>query len=142
MNKPNPKMFKIDIAKAFRNLKVNPGCVLKITMQHEGNFYIDRSLAFGAVHGTAIFQRITNSIRCILEEENIRVYNYIDDIFTFMESDRAHHDFMCLRELIEKLGLPINDSQVVTPANVMFCMGIKINAVNKTAKLPGENSGD
>ena len=54
---------------------------LKWTIHHKGKFYIDKSLAFGAVYGTAIFQRISDSIRGILAHENIKLWNYIDDIF-------------------------------------------------------------
>ena len=136
LSKDKPKLLKIDIAKAFRNVRIDPGDALKLTMCHEGKFYVDRSLSFGAVHGTAIFQRITDAIRRILEYENIKVYNYIDDIFACVEEDRATYVFNRLKALIQELGLPINDTKVVTPADVMTCMGIEINVVHKSVRLP------
>ena len=136
LSKDKPKLLKIDIAKAFRNVRIDPGDALKLTMCHEGKFYVDRSLSFGAVHGTAIFQRITDVIRRILAHENIRVYNYIDDIFACAEEDRAPYVFNRLKALIQELGLPINDSKVVAPSDVMTCMGIEVNVVDKSVRLP------
>ena len=134
----NPRVFKIDIAKAFMNVRVDPGDALKLTMCHGGKYYVDRSLSFGAVHGTAIFQRITDAVRKILASENIRVYNYIDDIFACAEESVAHEAFRRLEELIGELGLPINRDKVVAPAEEMICMGVEINVRNRTVRLPRE----
>ena len=95
ISKKKPKIFKIDIAKAFRNVCIDPGDAVKLTMQHEGECYEDRSLAFGTVHGTAIFQRIM--------DEKIRLYNYIDNIFACTESEVALAVFHRAKEIIEEL---------------------------------------
>ena len=99
---------------------------------------MNRSSAVSTAHGTAIFQRITDAIRRILAHEGIVVYNYVNDIFTYAESEDAHWVFSHLRAIIEELGLPINEDKPVAPDNVMLCMGIEINITNKTMRLPQE----
>ena len=111
-------------------------------MSFDGKYYIDRSLAFGTAHGTAIFQRITDAIRRILAHENIPVYNYIDDIFVCAEDAVAQKVFHRLKSLIQELGLPINNSKIVTPDDILTCMGIEVNAAAKTVKLPKEKMGE
>ena len=46
----------------------------------QDQYYINKNLAFGAAHGTAIFKRITNFILFILANQGIRIFNYIYDM--------------------------------------------------------------
>ena len=134
----NPRIMKIEIERAFRNVHLDPADVMKLGICHEGKYYIDKSLAFGAVHGTAIFQRITDAIRNILRSEGIIIWNYIDDLFACAEESEADYVFCRMYELIEQLGLPINPDKVVSPTTIMTCMGIRIDAENKTLSLTKE----
>ena len=114
-----PKLIKIDISRAFRNVPIDPGDALKLGMKFKEKFYLDRSLAFGAVNGTAIFHRISDAIRKILSTEHITVWNYIDDIFACVPVERAEEVFERVEQLILELGLPINGEKVVRPADSM-----------------------
>ena len=120
----------------FRNLRVDPGDAIKLGIQFGGKYYLDRSLAFGAVNGTAIFQRVTDAIRKILACRDVRVWNYIDNIFACVEEKFADEAFRKLKGLITNLGLPIKPDKVVTPSDVMVCMGIEVDASQKTVKIP------
>ena len=140
--KAEPKVFKIDIQCAFCNVRVDPRDALALGMKHHGDNYIDKSLAFSTVHSTVIFQRISDVIRKILQNDGIVAWNYIDDIFACTTSERADTVFNRIIELIRELGLPINEDKLVAPADEMTCMGIVINARDKTVKLPKEKLGD
>ena len=131
-----PKLIKVDIVCAFRNVRIDPGDSVKLAIQHQGKFYIDKSLAFGAANGTVIFQRISDAIRRILLNEEINVWNYIDDIFACVDHTEAHRVFNRLVQLIQELGLPINLDKVVAPADGMTCMGIEVDARRHTVRLP------
>ena len=86
------------------------------------------SLAFATASGTAIFQRISDAVRRILAKENIRVWNYIDDIFACLPASVADVGFRRIVELFKELGLPINPDKLVSPTDEMTCMGIVVNA--------------
>ena len=103
---------------------------MKLTIQHEGKFYIDLSLALGVAHGTAIFKRISDAIR------HIRVWNHIDNIFACVESEDADTVFKRLVQLIQAVGLPINDDKVVAPADTMVCLEAEVTFRNCTVHLP------
>ena len=77
----NPCLINIDIARAFRNIRIDPGNTLKLCVSHNYLYYIDKSLAFGAAHGTAIFQRVLDGIRRIMQVFSVQIWNYIDDLF-------------------------------------------------------------
>ena len=66
---------------AFPHVPVHPGDAIHLGMKWRGKYYVDKFLAFGAVHGTGIFQRITDFIGYILAKQHICVFNYIDDIY-------------------------------------------------------------
>ena len=72
--KEQPKLVKVDIARAFRNVCVDPWDAVKLGIKYNGRYYLDMSLAFGAANGTAIFQRISDVVRRILANENIQVW--------------------------------------------------------------------
>ena len=84
-----PKLIKIDSARAFRNIRVDPADALKLGMSFDGKYYIDNLVAFGAVHGTGIFQRVSDVIRHILAYNGIRVWYYIDDVFACVEEEKV-----------------------------------------------------
>ena len=117
------KIMKIDIARTFRNICIDSVDVLKLGICHEDKYYIDKSLAFGVVHGTAIYQKITDVIRVILKTEGITVWNYIDSLFAC--SKKYRFTFV---SLIEELGLQINKDKVVEPMDFMTCTGIEVDA--------------
>ena len=78
------RLLKADISRAFRNVRIDPGDALHLGIFWKGKYYLDKNLAFGAVHGTAIFERITDFVRYILAKRGFKVYNYIDDLYAFL----------------------------------------------------------
>ena len=52
---PSAQMFKIDISRAFRHIKVDPGDIDLLGIKFGNQYFLDRSLAFGFRHGSQIF---------------------------------------------------------------------------------------
>ena len=77
---PSALMFKIDISRAFRHLKIDPGDLDLLGLCHD-KYFIDGSLPFGFRHGSTFFQRCSDAIRYIVASQGYtRLYNYIDDL--------------------------------------------------------------
>ena len=131
----NARIFKVDISRAFRNVPVDPGDAIHLGMKWRDKFYVDKFLAFGAVHGTAIFQRITDFIRFILAEQGFVVFNYIDDIYACCHFNRAKDAFEALNDVIREVGLPINPQKVFAPTTELSIMGIVINVKRGTFSI-------
>ena len=55
----DPVLFKIDVAQAFSNLRVDLVDATKFGIQWGGKFYLDPSVAFGWTHSSAAFQMVS-----------------------------------------------------------------------------------
>ena len=114
---PAAQLFKIDISRAFRQIKIDPGDIDLLGMKFQDHYFLDLSVPFGYRHGSIIFQRCTDSIRHIMTKNGFPgLYNYIDDlIFTGLPS-KIHPAYRFLQGLLEDLGLDISQKKLVPPA--------------------------
>ena len=77
---PGSMLFKIDISRAFRQLKVNPGDIDLLGLKQD-SYFIDQSVPFRYRHGSIFFEKVTNSIRFIMKNNGFPdLYNYVDDL--------------------------------------------------------------
>ena len=129
------RVFKVNISRAFRNIPVDPADSIHLGIKWDNQFYIDKHLAFGAVHGTAIFERVSNFIRFIMAKHGFQVWNYIDDIYACCHVDVAREAFDTLLEVIRNVGLPINYSKVFSPVSRLPIMGIVVDTDEATFSI-------
>ena len=127
-------LFKIDVARVFRHIKVDPGDFKFLGLYHEG-YYYDTSLAFGFRHGSTFFTRLSDSIRYIMKSEGYQVVNYIDDVIGLGTPSVATKSYHRLISLMEELGLDINSSKNTPPSTLVTCLGIDINTITFTLSL-------
>ena len=74
-------MYKIDISRAFRQIKVYPDDIDLLGIKFDHNFYIDQSILLGFYHGSQIFQHCMDAIRYIKAQHGFHTFNnYIDDL--------------------------------------------------------------
>ena len=73
-------LYKIDLQRAFRHLKLDPADINRTGLQFEGQYYVDTSVPFGYRHGSVCMQRLTDSIRGIMHSKGYCIANYIDDL--------------------------------------------------------------
>ena len=108
-------LSKIDVSRAFRNLRVDPGDFDVLGIKWQGNSYLDISIPMGIKMGSALCQRTTDVIRHVMMSRDIRTYNYIDDIICIRKRHNADAKFDTLFSLFEFLGVPVNPNKVVRP---------------------------
>ena len=132
------RLLKVDISRAFRNVRIDPGDALHLGICWKGKFFLDKNLAFGAVHGTAIFERITDLIRYILAKRGFTIYNYIDDIYACCHKDKAQACFDALVQVLTEIGLPINPKKVHPPCTRLSIMGIVVDVNEQTFSIENE----
>ena len=131
-------IYKIDISRAFRQIKVDPGDIDLLGFKFQNDYFLDLSVAFGYRNGSQIFQRCMDAIRFIMAQHGFPyLYNYIDDlIYTGLPSE-IHKSFKVLTELLGKLGLDISVKKLVPPSTSVTCLGIQIDTINRTFSIPG-----
>ena len=129
------KIFKIDISRAFRHVKLDPACY-NLTGIYHNSYFIDTCLAFGYRNGSAIFQRLTDAIRYIMSTKGHTVTNYIDDIIGYGLNTTVDHSFQELYSLLQDLGLNISEHKLVHPTTKAICLGVEIDTEKFTISVP------
>ena len=129
------RLFKVDISHAFCHVSVDPGDAIHLGMKWRGKYYVNRFLAFRAVHGTGIFQYTADFIRYILAKQGILVFNYIDDIYICCHVDKAEEAFQGLTNVISAIGLPMNPQKVFSPTTSLTIMGIVVDTNNASFSI-------
>ena len=140
---PAAQLFKIDISRAFRQIKVYPGAIDLLGIKFDDQYFINLSVLFVHRHDSKIFQRCTDSIRPIMAQHGFPgLYNYIDDlIFTGLPS-KIHLVYEFLQNLLSELGLDISYKKLVPPSTSIVCLGILINTVDRTISIPPKKLQD
>ena len=71
---PAAQIYKIDISRAFRQIKIDPGDIDLLGIKFENQYFLDRSVPFGSRHGSQIFQRCTDAIRFIMAQQGFPLF--------------------------------------------------------------------
>ena len=130
-------LYKIDLSRAFRHIKLDPKDYNLLGLFLDGIYY-DSCLPFGFKHGSGIFQRISDAVRYIMSQLGFQVTNYIDDIIGHSVSSQAAKSFDTLHELLSRLGFDISAKKVVTPSTKVTCLGVEINTEEFTVSITAE----
>ena len=131
-------LFKIDIARAFRNLRVDPADAFKFGIQWKGQYYLDVSVAFGWVHGSAAFHMLSDVITYVMAWQSFRIFAYIDDFVAVSPTHLSCEAFCALSDLIRRLGLPMNEDKRSPPCKALTCLGINIDLASNVLSIDHE----
>ena len=130
-------LFKVDISRAFRHIKVDPRDYDLLGLQWQG-FYVDTCVPFGTRHGSQIFQRLSDGIRFIMRQKGFQMIDYIDDYVGVGVPSVTWASYEALLALMAQLGLTISDKKLVPPATCVTCLGVMIDTVQGTIAIPPE----
>ena len=75
----DPLIFKIGVARAFRNLRVDPVDALKFGLSWCDAWYVNTGIAFGWTHGSVAFQMVPDTISYIMASSGCIINTYIDN---------------------------------------------------------------
>ena len=131
------KIYKIDIKRAFRHVKLDP-LEYDLLGLHHNAWFLDTCLPFGFRHGSALFQRLSDAVRHMMHQRDFDVINYIDDILGIELPSRVDASFDALSALLNHLGFEISYNKLVKPATCVNCLGILVNTENFTLSIPDD----
>jgi len=136
-----PYLAKTDIAEAFRIIPVHPSCYHLLGFQSQKKYYYDRCLPQGCSSSCQIFESFSDSIIWMLDTHYgiNNVVKVLDD-FLFIGETEEHANEMIEQffELTNKLNVPIAHHKTEGPATKLTFLGIELDTINMTAKLPTE----
>ena len=142
----NALIYKVDLKRAYRNLRSDPWDFSVLGLSWQGRQYVDVSVPFGLKGGggggASACQMVTDSISHLMKEFGYWTCAYLDDIVGVSPPNSAHSAFLSLNNLITSLGLPINQDKVSHPVHSLTCLGININVRTGTLTIPEEKIGE
>ena len=128
-------LAKVDVSRAFRNLRIDPGDALNFGIQWRGLQYLDAAAAFRWVHGSGAFQMASDAIAFLMAKRGYKMFPYIDDYILVTHRDNADDAFQYLVYLLTDLGLPMNPDKLCPPTTSLTCLGITINVEQHTLSI-------
>ena len=134
-------LAKTDIADAFRLIPLHPSQHRLMGFKLNNRYYYDKCLPMGCRSSCKIFERFSDALVYILATKfNVHlVVKVIDDFLflapTFDECQRALNAF---RELAISINLPLAEHKTVGPSQVITFLGIEIDTLDSSCKLPQE----
>ena len=131
-------LFKVDLQRAFRQLRTDPKDIHFTGLNWHKKFYIDVAIPFGYRHGSMACQRVTDAIRFIMHQQGHSLFNYIDDLIGCKTPDQAWQAYKFLCDLLEKLGMPISKDKLCEPQTEIPCLGINVNVTTGIISIPDE----
>ena len=136
---PAARIFKVDISRAFRHIRIDPGDIDLLGLIHRDQLYLDLSLPFGYRLGAFFFQKISDAIRYIMQQKGYPyLQNYIDDLIYIGLPSSVHQAYESLLHLLQELGLEISSKKLHPPDTKVVCMGILIDTIHRTMSIPAE----
>ena len=134
-------MAKLDIKHAFHLCPVHPSDWPYLGYKWLDQYFVDLRLPFGSRSSPFIFNQFAEALLWIL----ICVFgiphiiNYLDDFFLCASSfEECENDMAKLKLAFSELGVPLAPDKVIGPATVITYLGIEINSVSETIRLPTE----
>ena len=130
-------LYNIDISRAFRHVKVDPGNYDLLGLEWQGT-YVDSCIPFGTHHGRQIFQHFTEAVRCMMLQKDYTMIDYIDDYIGIGVPSIAWKSYDAWTHLKRELGLTISEKKLVPPVTQVTCLGVLIDTVKGTIAIPPE----
>ena len=130
-------LYKIDISRAFRHVKIDPSVYFLLGLRHQ-EYFLDTCMPFGFRHGYRIFQHLSDAIRFIMKSKGYDIINYIDDVIGFSTVSTSKPSFDTLQKLLRKLGFDMSLKKLVEPTTKVTCLGVEVDTKEFTNSVPDE----
>lgn len=131
-------LFKMDLSRAYRQLRVDPRDYHLLGFRHRNAFYFDIAPLFGLRSSAMMCQRSTTAITFMYRDLGFHCTNYIDDFGGAEIPDKSAEAFQTLGSLLEELGLDTSPEKASPPATSMVFLGVFVDTANMTVSVSPE----
>lgn len=131
---------KSDVRSAFRLLPISPTDFDLLGFKINDQFYFDKCLPFGASISCALFEEFASFLHWLVAKHHPggAVVHYLDD-FLFLGKQGTNHckDLLdTFKDVCKMLGVPIADEKTISPTTCLTFLGIEIDTVEMTIRIP------
>ena len=132
----NPKMYKIDLSRAFRQLPIDPYDYNLLCLKWKREYYSDQFCPFGHRFGSLSCSRLSDFFRYLMWQEGHVIFNYVDDLIGIGPDSSVQVAYKKLLKILQDLNFPISDKKLVEPTTVCNCLGMILNTDKFTISVP------
>lgn len=137
----NCQLFKMDLKNAFRLIPVRKEDFALLGFKFNEKYYFDKALPFGAAISCSTFEKFARLLEfCIKEKmESGNLIHYLDD---FLGGDKSKiscaQSMSIFQTIMSAINVPIADEKTVGPTEVLVFLGLELDSINMTVKIPLE----
>lgn len=135
---PNSYMWKCDLKRAYRQLRIDPLYYPLLGIQFNNISYIDICPSFGCKQSGGAQQRVSNAVVYIMKQlYKITILAYVDDFGCVSPTKESAMDsFIKFQDLSKHLGLELAPEKSVPPTRIIEWLGFEINTITMTLTIP------
>ena len=132
-------MWKCDLARAYRQMRLDPLAYPLMGIKHRSQTYIDICPAFGCRISGCSQQRISNALCHLMALEGFSVLAYVDDFCGVEDTyEKALAGFEMFQSICEYLGLALAEDKSAAPNHTMEWLGFKVDSTQLLLSVPEE----
>lgn len=129
----------LDIARAYRNFRLDPYDWPLSCIQVDGQFFVDVCMPFGSRLSSLYMQRMSNMITRALANMGITCLIYLDDALVICPKGRdPEQDYNIALRIVRELGLPLAWEKLVSPAPAIRFLGVILDVERREIRIPKE----
>lgn len=129
----------LDIARAYRNFRLDPYDWPLSCIKFQGNYFIDTCMPFGSRLSSLYMQRMSNIISRALARLGVTCLIYLDDALIICPKSRDPvEDYATALRLIRELGLPLAWEKLISPTFSLRFLGVIIDVNRRELSIPKE----
>ena len=130
-------LYKSDLARAYRQLRIDPFDWDLLGFRHEDYYYVDICPPFGLRSSAMMMVRTTRAINYLHARAGFTSFAYIDDFGGGeRDTETAQSALGSLQNIFDELGVQEAPAKVCPPSQVMTWLGIQFNTRDMTMSLP------
>ena len=135
-------LWKKDMDRAFRQLRVDPSSIPKLGYRWRGRYLFDLVLVMGCRISPYLMQRTSNMIAFIFTAMTYFVINYVDDYVSADIKDRIKQSHQAFIRLLRDTGASRSEKKSVPPTQILEFVGNLVNADQFTIGVTPERKAD
>lgn len=135
-------LFKKDLSRAYRQLRIDPRDFHLLGLQHEDSLYFDVAPPFGLCSAAMMCQRTTSAVSYMYASLGYQCTNYIDDFGGAESPAKAEQAFQALGQIFSVLGLDFSPSKDRAPSTHMVFLGITFDTLEMTTSVTPDRLDD
>ena len=134
---PGSYMWKCDLARAYRQMRLDPLAYPLMGIIHKDMYYIDICPAFGCRISGGSQQRISNALCYLMSLAGYKVLAYVDDFCGVgATEEEAMAGFKEFQRLCDHLGMVLAPEKSAPPAQSMEWLGFNVDSVSLLLTVP------